>query len=104
MVVTRQNHFTYLPYYIHLNPLDLFIPTWRTREKQIDNHEAVSVLNNYRWSSHLDYSGRENFPLVTKRDFLTKFFDGTNNYLKGVRQWLAQPKLEAIEHITLESL
>src|SRR3989344_8067514 len=69
IVVNNEAHFIHLPYYIHLNPLDLIVPEWRNREiKNLD--KALEFLENYRWSSYLDYIGKKNFPSVTQRDFL----------------------------------
>lgn len=50
VLVVDKSHFIHLPYYIHLNPLDLKFPEWRNRE--IKNYkEAMKFLENYRWSS-----------------------------------------------------
>tara|TARA_B100000745_G_scaffold288215_1_gene225465 strand:- start:3032 stop:3682 length:651 start_codon:yes stop_codon:yes gene_type:complete len=49
--VTDDAHFQYLPYYIHLNALDLTFPQWRNglvSQKQ----KAHKLLAQYRWSSH----------------------------------------------------
>ena len=94
-------HFIHLPYYIHLNPLDLTNPEWRNRE--IKNYkEAVSFLNSYRWSSHMDYAGISNFPSVTQRDFLLKFFGGNNNYKNSVVKWIKELDLEGLGELKLE--
>jgi len=53
VLIDSQAHFIHMPYYIHLNPLDLFASEWRQR--RIDNlDEAIDFLNTFRWSSHLD--------------------------------------------------
>lgn len=101
VVVTNEAHFIYLPYYIHLNPLDLVTPEWREHSLK-SFRKAWDFLNNYRWSSHLDYSGQKNFPSVTQRDFLTKFFEGSKQYQKGIREWLESLELENIKEIALE--
>ncbi len=80
-------HFVHIPYYIHLNPLDLITPEWR--ERKIGNYKkAMEFLNSYRWSSHLDYLGRKNFPAVTQRDFLLEFFGGESEYKRSIQGWL----------------
>lgn len=101
VAVTNQAHFTFLPYYIHLNPLDLVTPEWR--ERTLKNFKkSWNFLNNYRWSSHLDYCSQKNFPSVTQRGFLTGFFEGPKQYQKGVREWLQNLELENIKEIMLE--
>ena len=71
--VNSESHFIHLPYYIHSNPLDMTDHDWRKR--RVENATAaLEFLENYSWSSHKDYLGKENFPLVTQRDFLLEFF------------------------------
>lgn len=89
VLVKNDAHFIHLPYYIHLNPLDLGFPEWRIGE--IKNYEeAVSFLENYRWSSFIDYIGNNNFPSVTQREFLSKFWEGPEQYRKDIRRWLEE--------------
>lgn len=99
--VDQEAHFIHLPYYIHFNPLDLVMPGWRKRE--IKNYKkAMEFLENYRWSSFLDYIGKKNFPSVTQRDFLMKFFDGPEQYKKDTVRWLKELDWENIQTVTLE--
>lgn len=101
IVVKNEAHFIHLPYYIHLNPLDLISPEWR--ERKIDNlAKAIKFLNSYRWSSHLDYAGEKNFPSITQREFLLEFFDGHEQYKRGIEEWLKDLSLDSIRDLTLE--
>ena len=87
ILVKTDAHFIHLPYYIHFNPLDMEAPEWR--ERKLKNFgKAIEFLNNYRWSSHLDYLGKKNFPSVTQRGFLLKFFGGEKGYEKNIKEWL----------------
>lgn len=99
--VKQESHFYHLPYYIHLNPLDLKFPEWRKGELS-NCREALKFLECYRWSSHLDYFGKKNFPSVTNRKFLLKVFDGEKEYKKSARRWLKDLGLESIGDLTLE--
>jgi putative transposase len=90
--VVNERHFTYLPYYIHSNPLDLFDSGWRTHEIA-DSESAWEFLENYRWSSHLDYLGRENFPAVIKKEFLLEYFGGTKEYGESFRKWISDLRI-----------
>jgi len=101
VLVENEAHFIHLPYYIHCNPLDLAAPEWREREIK-DYKKAMRFLENYRWSSHLDYMGKKNFPSVTQRDFLLEFFEGTKGYEKGISTWLETMELEEFNHLILE--
>ena len=87
VLVKSESHFIHLPYYIHLNPLDLITPGWR--EKKLSNPwSAINFLNNYRWSSFLDYIGKTNFPSVTMRKFLSDFLGGPKKYKLNMVDWL----------------
>ncbi len=99
--VKTNSHFIHLPYYIHLNPLDLIAPEWRTRELK-SYRGAIGFLKSYRWSSHLDYTGVKNFPSVTQRDFLLKFFGGSNKYKSSVTKWMKDLDLEELGRLKLE--
>jgi len=87
IIVKTDAHFIHLPYYIHFNPLDMEAPEWRERKLKSFG-KAIEFLNNYRWSSHLDYLGKKNFPSVTQRSFLLKFFGGEKGYEKNIKEWL----------------
>lgn len=89
ILVTNHPHFLYLIYYIHLNPLDYLMPTWRERKIE-DYRKAFEFLKNYRWSSHLDYLGIKNFPSVTQREFLLKFFGDEKEYKDYFIDYLKQ--------------
>mgnify|MGYP001592290554 FL=1 len=99
--IQNDSHFIHLPYYIHLNPLDLKFPEWRGGE--IKNYKgAIKFLENYRWSSFLDYIGKKNFPSITQRDLLLEFFEGPENYKKETIKWLKEMDLKNIKEATLE--
>lgn len=101
VLVENQAHFIHLPYYIHLNPLDLVAPEWR--ERKINNlNKALDVLSKYKWSSHLDYSGQANFPSVTQRDFLLEMFGGEGGYKKALRGWIDNLSINKVSGLMLE--
>jgi putative transposase len=65
--VERDCHFIHVPYYIHCNPLDYKFPEWRNgKVKNIK--AAIKYLKEYRWSSHLDYTGIKNFSSIIEMD------------------------------------
>jgi len=45
-------------------------------------------LSTYRWSSHLDYTGKKNFPSVLHMNFLSKSFGGSERYAKDMKKYL----------------
>ncbi|OGM93322.1 hypothetical protein A2333_02370 [Candidatus Wolfebacteria bacterium RIFOXYB2_FULL_49_7] len=101
ILVTAHAHFVHLPYYIHLNPLDMFDYGWR--ERAVHNHaDAMKYLEGYRWSSHLDYMGKKNFPSVTQRGFLLEFFGGREGYAQALGQWVEDISIGEIQDVLLE--
>jgi len=101
VIIKDEAHFIHLPYYMHLNCLDLIAPEWR--ERRLSNFtKAIEFLDSYRWSSHLDYAGKKNFPSVTQREFLLEFFGGHEQYKRGITKWLKELSLEDMDDLTLE--
>ena len=101
ILVNKESHFIHLPYYIHLNALDLKFPGWRNKE--IENYKAaMRFLENYRWSSFPDYIGIKNFPSITQREFLLKLFGESEQYKKDTLEWLKEMDLEEIKAVALE--
>lgn len=97
----QDNHFLFLPYYIHLNPLEFIIPEWKEKGVK-DIKKATRFLETYRWSSFLDYIDHKNFPSVTQRDFLLKLFDGSENYRKDTIKWLDNANVDENKELILE--
>ena len=96
VAIERDAHFIHIPYYIHLNPLDLKFPEWRDR--RINNYKKVfEYLESYRWSSHLDYLEKNNFPSVTNRKLLSEYFGGESGYKESILEWLKDIDLEESE-------
>lgn len=99
--IETDRHFLYIPYYIHFNALDLATPEWR--EHAIKNFtKALTFLNGYRWSSHLDYLGKNNFPSVTDRTFFLESFGGVVGYEKSVTTMLKSMSSTDFASVTLE--
>ncbi|TSC95631.1 MAG: putative transposase [Parcubacteria group bacterium Athens1014_10] len=93
VIIKEDAHFAHLPYYIHANPLKLIMPDWKT-EGVKDYKKAIKFLENYRWSSFLDYTGKKNFPSVTQREFFLDIFEGCENYKEQTKKWLKEMSLK----------
>lgn len=77
--------------YIHTNPISLIEPGWK--DGKIRNlKRAIEFLNNYKWSSHRDYLGINNFPSVTEREFLLEIMGGVVGYQNAIKDWIKHKK------------
>lgn len=101
VAVKNESHFIHLPYYIHLNPLDLIDKGWRNRTV-ISYKESIDFLRTYRWSSFLDYIGERNFPSVISQQFLLNFMGGSDRYKSNTEEWIRNMDLSSISHLMLE--
>ena len=84
-IIQQDAHFLYIPYYIHLNPLDFYMPEWRQGGVK-EPEKALQYLCEYRWSSHIDYLGEKNFPSLTEREFLTETLGSRKHYEQEIRK------------------
>ena len=76
VLVNREEHFIYLPFYIDINPLGLI----NNHVSNADWQANMQYLMDYRWSSFSDCIGIKNFPSVTYREFILHIFGGENQY------------------------
>jgi putative transposase len=84
--IEHDAHFLYILHYIHLNPLDYLKGARSWRLGHIGSADkALKHLDNYRWSSYLDYSGEPNFPSILSPEL---FADVFKNYKKSITGWL----------------
>ncbi|MES2007027.1 MAG: transposase [Patescibacteria group bacterium] len=91
-LLQRDAHFMYIPYYIHLNALDFSMPEWRTGN--VTNiKKAFEQLENYQWSSHLDYLGKKNFPSITEREELASIIGTREKYKKEIGRIISNPDI-----------
>ncbi len=90
-----------LSVYIHANPVSLIEPGWK--ERGIKNlQKTIKFLENYKWSSYLDYLGNKNFPSVTKREFILEMMNESAGCQKSVVEWLKRNKEISSPYIFLE--
>jgi putative transposase len=92
LLIERDAHFLYIPYYIHLNPLDLAFPEWR-EGKVRDAGKALAYLSRYRWSSHLDYLGDKNFPSLLQRRTLQGILGSGERYEREIANIIGDPEV-----------
>ena len=104
--IRNEDQFRYLICYIFTNPVELLERNWKEAGLK-DPQKALKFLEEYRWSSYLDCIGKENFPSVTKREFLMEIFGSPANVKENVKDWLLdrtelKKSLAAIEDLLLD--
>ena len=101
VLVEKESHFLYLPHYIHLNPLDIYMPSWRN--KKIGNPQrALKFLESYRWSSYLDHAGKKNLPSVISSNLFKKLFGTPKEYRESLLEWIEDMDFADISKVTIE--
>ncbi len=92
----------YLFSYIHLNPIKLIDPLWK--EAGIgDLESAQAFLNDYNYSSYLDYSSdfnRKVSVLLDKAAF-PEYFSSIEEFMSNIKEWIIfnQPDLDSKEGV-----
>ena len=103
ILIEHEAHFLYILNYLHLNPLDYLTGAkkWRERDKgSIKNtEEALKYLNEYRWSSYLDYCGKKNFPSILSKNLFVNIF---GNYQEVVKDYLKDAEASSTVDFILE--
>ncbi|MBU1091793.1 transposase [Patescibacteria group bacterium] len=99
VAIEEQAHFLHILHYIHTNPLANL-----NYQHRVLIVEQVKFLEDYRWSSFPDYTGKKNFPSVTQREFLLDFFGGEKKYKEETKDWLKNrtKNLAKIKEVALD--
>ena len=97
VLIDDESQFMYIPFYIHLNPLDLIATDWRDRGVG-DFKKAMGFLNSYKWSSHSDYVGKSDFSLILQKDFLNEYFGRTPEYTKAFRNFISDFDFSTVDN------
>lgn len=85
--VAEDRYLRYLYSYIHLNPVKLIEPEWKTI-RLVDSN-IFPYLNTYNFSSYNDYNGAsgEQSIILNKEDF-PGYFVATKDHLNELLSWL----------------
>lgn len=90
----------HLSRYIHINPLTLIQPHWE--ETGISNWTSANkFLEDYKWSSYLDYIGKHNFPSLVNRKPILEHFNNENAYMKFVNEYVLENRTK-IQDLIIE--
>ena len=92
ILAENDSHFMYLPYYVHLNPLDYSHKEWRKGEVKNSASAFESILT-YRWSSYLDYNSTKNFDSIITKDLLGPMLGTNSRQNNQITMLIANPDL-----------
>lgn len=82
------SYLSYLVAYIHLNPVKLIEPQWKECGI-IDQSNAKKYLEQYRYSSYLDYLGINRVEkIVLNQSSLPEYFEYPRNFKAHTEHWL----------------
>ncbi|KKT30105.1 hypothetical protein A3G55_02230 [Candidatus Giovannonibacteria bacterium RIFCSPLOWO2_12_FULL_44_25] len=98
-LISEMRHYTYLPFYIHMNPLSL---TKNAKEIPVNPKKAIQRLEQYKWSSHLDYIGKPNFPSVIDQTELNSLFGGPSQYKNDFAEWIKNKGFKDVDDIAID--
>ena len=91
--IKSDGHLKVVFVYIHTNPVSLIDFKWKESGTK-DKEKVIKFLEDYKWSSFIDYIGGKNFPSLTERKFFTKVFDGKNGCKTAVLDWVKGKDIE----------
>ncbi|MBK5215668.1 MAG: transposase [Candidatus Pacebacteria bacterium] len=84
----NDRYLKYLYSYIHLNPIKLIDRKWK--EEGIKNkNESLKYLNQYKYSSYLDYLGENRVQSkILNIDSFPKYFSSNKSFKDEIFEWL----------------
>jgi len=85
----NDRYLKYLYSYIHLNPIKIIYKKWK-EEGIKDKNKALEYLNNYKYSSYLDYLGDNRVQnKVLNIDSFPKYFLTRKSFKREIFEWLS---------------
>lgn len=99
--IESDEQLSYIPFYIHMNPIGLIEPDWKERIIS-DQNRTFEYLEKYRWSSHNFYSGRKDFQQLIDRESLADYLGQPSEYRQDLLDWLREMDTAGFEELLLE--
>ena len=86
--INKDNYFRCLFSYVHLNPIKIIDSKWKKQGIR-DVKKAKIFLNNYKYSSYLDFIGKDRpeKKILSFKD-VPDYFSGTKDFQDFVESWL----------------
>jgi len=98
--IEADSQFLHILNYIHLNPLDFLKECSDWREHRIAGMQiALAHLEQYRWSSFMDYCGHANFPTIITTGLFSDVF---KDYRHEIRSYLEDTDIASLKELRIE--
>jgi len=99
--IESDEQLSYVPFYIHFNPLELVEAGWKKKEiKNIDS--AFEFLRSYRWSSLGDYLGESNYSRIIDKTILNDYLGTPDELDRELLIWLKETDLRNLSNLWIE--
>lgn len=92
--IDNDNYLKYIFSYIHLNPVKIIDPTWKTLGLKNKN-KALDYIRKYKYSSYYDflYEGNKNMErdesVIINTEPFPKYFPSNKSFEKEIISWLS---------------
>lgn len=102
---THADNDVYLKYlfaYIHLNPVKLIDQGWKENGIK-DKNTANMFLNNYTFSSYVDYMGAERVEsMILNRKVFPEYFSTLKDFNNMINNWLSFKAEQSVQGLPLD--
>lgn len=87
--IDNDRYFEYLFAYVHLNPIKILEPNWKDTEI-VDQYRAKKYLQNYYYSSYIDYTGDKRIDgvIINKSEF-PEYFKNFKEFNSFIDSWIS---------------
>ena len=91
----EDRYLAYLISYLHLNPIKLIDPKWKENGIR-DKKWAETFLENYKYSSYLDYIRKESRleSKIINKTALPQYYESPTDFYKSIMEWLNWKNIE----------
>ena len=89
--------------YVHTNPVELIEPEWKKFRVE-DIKKAIDFLDNYKWSSYLDYIGKSTHPYVIKKEFFRDCIGNQKKCKDFVEAWVKSRAKKIVDKDEIKSI
>jgi putative transposase len=95
----KDDYLQYLFSYIHLNPVKIIVPNWKT-DGILDIEKTKQYLSEYFYSSYCDYMGKEREEnLILNKVAFPEYFENFTEFEQFIDVWLMYNEVETTKNL-----